>query len=68
MTRPVIIALLISLTAAPAFAKGGGSDIQHEREKIRAEQEKARGKPVQPSPSLFDLFFGGDKKAKQQSK
>ena len=65
MIRTVILTLLISSFAAPAFARGGGSDIQHERREQHAEKEKQAGKK---SPSLFDFFFGSDKKSAEKSK
>jgi len=68
MIRSVAIVILIAAFAAPAYAKGGGSDIQHEREKLQAESEKARGKKASTSPSIFDLIFGEDKKSGQASK
>ncbi len=68
MFRNLVIALLIGIIAAPAYAKGGGSDRQHDREKVKIERQKSRGQNTTNSPSLFDLFFGSKKQSKQKTK
>ncbi len=68
MFRNLMLALLIGVIAAPAFARGGGSDRQNDSEKVKIERQKSSGKNTTNSPSLFDLFFGSKKQPKQKTK
>jgi len=59
MLRTVVLVAVISAIAAPALARGGASDEQHERWAEQAKKYKESGKRP---PNLFDLLFGEDKK------
>ena len=51
----------LGLVNAPAFAQGGGGDIEEQREQLKEDLRKSRdAKENNISGSLFDRFFGSD--------